>query len=334
MVDAISYDHLYEVGEGYDIIMLAPQISYLYAKTSAILKNKIVLKIPSAIFAKYDVKEMISFIEEERNNRRWTINQDHQPITVRHKRHTGKKILCMTLIRNSNRVHIVYRLYDGRNKILENNEIIKPQLRLEDFYDVIDSELAQYPDIEMIGVSVPGIIHEKYISSMSLEGFEKLDFRRDLQSRYSQKFVFGNDVNVMALGYYSLQEHYSSLSLIFQPISALSGIGHIVHGQLLVGAHHVSGEIQFMPLNYSQSPIELHKTPEGAIEAIAKSIVSVISMLDPELIVICCFMITDINEVIKEVEKYIPKDYIPEIVLIDYLQEYMLLGTLLLCHQD
>ena len=141
-VDAIAYDYLYEVGDGYDVIMLAPQISYLYAKANAILKNKIVLKIPSVIFAKYDVKEMISFIEEERINHKIIIDQNHKPLPVKNKKHTDKKILCMTLIRNSNRVHIVYRLYDGRNKILENNEIIKPTFKLQDFYDVIDSELA------------------------------------------------------------------------------------------------------------------------------------------------------------------------------------------------
>ncbi len=174
-VDAIAYDYLYEVGDGYDVIMLAPQISYLYAKANAILKNKIVLKIPSVIFAKYDVKEMISFIEEERINHKIIIDQNHKPLPVKNKKHTGKKILCMTLIRNSNRVHIVYRLYDGRNKILENNEIIKPTFKLQDFYDVIDSELAQYPDIAIIGVSVPGIIHEEYINSMHLEGIERLE---------------------------------------------------------------------------------------------------------------------------------------------------------------
>ena len=98
---------------------------------------------------------MISFIEE-RINHKIIIDQNHKPLPVKNKKHTGKKILCMTLIRNSNRVHIVYRLYDGRNKILENNEIIKPTFKLQDFYDVIDSELAQYPDIAIIGVSVPG----------------------------------------------------------------------------------------------------------------------------------------------------------------------------------
>ena len=64
----------------------------------------------------------------------------------------------------------------------------------------------------------------------------------------------------------------------------------------------------------------------------AKTVTSIIGFLDPQIIVICCFLITNIEELKKEVAKYIPKDYIPEIVLIDYLQEYMLLGTLLLCH--
>ena len=40
------------------------------------------------------------------------------------------------------------------------------------------------------------------------------------------------------------------------------------------------------------------------------------------------------EEVPKTTVVIVAKDYIPEIVLIDYLQEYMLLGTLLLCHQD
>ena len=331
--DAISYSHLYEIGEDYDVIMLAPQISYLFSQVSAIFKNKLVLKIPSRVFASYDVKDMMGYIDDERNRRRLTVNQNHQPIPVRHKKHTGKKILCLAFIRNSNRVHILYRLYDGRNRILENNEIIKPTLKVEDLYDVIDSELAQYPDIGMIGMAVPGIIHMDYINSISIDGMEILDLKHDLMARYKQEFVFGNDVNVMALGYYSLQDQYESLSLIFQPICALSGLGNIVNGKLLVGKHYVAGEIQFLPLNYTDHPLILHANPKGAIEAMAKSIASIISMLDPELIVICCYMITDMDELMKEVYKYIPREYVPPIEQVDYLQEYMLLGTLMLCHE-
>ena len=46
----------------------------------------------------------------------------------------------------------------------------------------------------------------------------------------------------------------------------------------------------------------------------AKTVTSIISFLDPQIIVICCFLITNIEELKKEVAKYIPKDYIPELV--------------------
>ena len=64
-VSAVSYNNLYKASEDYDMIMLAPQISYMYAKVCEILKNKIVLNIPPAIFAKYDVKEILNLVDQE-----------------------------------------------------------------------------------------------------------------------------------------------------------------------------------------------------------------------------------------------------------------------------
>lgn len=333
-VSAVSYNNLYKASEDYDMIMLAPQISYMYAKVCEILKNKIVLNIPPAIFAKYDVKKMLSIIEEERNYKRTLAKGMHKPLKAKNMQPSGVKTLCLALIRNSNRVHIVYRLYDENNSILENNEIIKPTLSIQDYYDVIDSMLAKYVDIKVIGLSTPGIIRGDQIISMSIKGLEKISITHDFTLKYSQKFVFSNDANTIALGYYSSKENCSSLSFVFQPVSSNSGAGHIVNDRLIAGHHHVAGEIQYLPLSYSKDVLELHQTLEGAIEAMAKTVTSIISFLDPQIIVICCFLITNIEELKKEVAKYIPKDYIPEIVLIDYLQEYMLLGTLLLCHQD
>ena len=329
-VAAVSYNNLFKASEDYDMIMLAPQISYMNAKVREILKNKIVLNIPPAIFAKYDVKKMLAIIEEERNYKKILAKGDHKPLKAKNMKASGIKTLCLALIRNSNRVHIVYRLYDENNGILENNEIIKPTLTIQDYYDVIDSVLAKYPDIKVIGLSTPGIIRGDRIISMGLEGLEEISIKHDFTSKYHQKFVFSNDANTIALGYYSSTENCSSLSFVFQPIISHSGAGHIVNDRLIVGHHHVAGEIQYLPLSYSKDVLELHQTPEGAIEAMAKTITSIISFLDPQIIVIYCFLITDIEELKKEVAKYIPKEYIPQIVSVDYLQEYMLLGTLLL----
>lgn len=333
-VAAVSYNNLYKASDDYDMIMLAPQISYMNAKVCEILKNKIVVNIPSAIFAKYDVKKILSFIEEQRNYKKILSKGKHTPLNARNMKPSGVKTLCLALIRNSNRVHIVYRTYDENNGILESNEIIKPVVSIQDYYDVIDSMLAKYPDIKVIGLSTPGIIRGDRIISMSIVGLQEISIKHDFTLKYSQKFIFSNDANTIALGYYSSTENCSSLSFVFQPVSSYSGAGHIVNDRLIIGHHHVAGEIQYLPLSYSKDVLELHQTPEGAIEAMAKTVASIISFVDPQIIVIYCFLITDIEELKKEVAKYIPKDYIPEIVSIEYLQEYILLGTLLLCHQD
>ena len=45
-VSAVGYNQLYQIGKQFDIIFLAPQISYLHAQIQSILKEQVVLKIP------------------------------------------------------------------------------------------------------------------------------------------------------------------------------------------------------------------------------------------------------------------------------------------------
>ena len=63
-VSAVGYNQLYQIGKQFDIIFLAPQISYLHAQIQSILKEQVVLKIPPLVFARYDVGTMIKDIEQ------------------------------------------------------------------------------------------------------------------------------------------------------------------------------------------------------------------------------------------------------------------------------
>lgn len=191
--------------------------------------------------------------------------------------------------------------------------------------------LVHYPDIEVIGLSTPGIIEEDKIVSISVEDFEEIDIERDFKSKYSQIFVFENETNAVAQGFYAVSPEYDTISFIFQPMVTLSGVGNVVNGKLIKGAHHIAGEIQYLPLDYSKNVLELHKTPEGSLEALSKTIAAITSVLDPQCIVFFCFLIIDLEDVKQEVEEYIPKKYLPDIIQIYYLEEYMLLGTLILC---
>lgn len=333
-VDARGYHEVYQIAQDYDMVLLAPQVSYLYSEVRKILKNQVVLKIPPTIFGKYDVRECIRLIEKNQEELNKEPIKKEEPLHIANLKKSGKKILCLSLIRNRHRVHILYRLYDENNEILENKIIIKRRLYLQDYYDIIDSMLVHYPDIEVIGLSTPGIIEKDKIVSISVEGLEEIDIQRDFVSKYKQKFIFENEANAVAEGFYAVSPEYENVSFIFQPMITLSGVGNVVNGKLVKGAHHISGEVQYLPLNYSKDVLELHKTPEGALEALSKTIAAITSIIDPQCIVFFCFLIIDIEDVKQEVEEYIPKEYLPDIIQVYYLEEYMLLGTLILCIEE
>ena len=110
-------------------------------------------------------------------------------------------------------------------------------------------------------------------------------------------------------------------------------MGSIHNGQLIEGYRHVAGEVQFLSQANEDglflSPAFL--TPEGTLAWAAQCITSIISILGPEIILLSCRLIVRIEDLVKELEKYIPRKYIPEIVQIDSVKDYMLLGQMILC---
>lgn len=332
--DAVGYNELFKIGDQYDVILLAPQISYMHAKVQKILKNQVVLNVPSQIFAKYDVAEMYALIREAMRQKKDNIEINDEPLSSKLTKTSNKKVLCLSLIRNSERIHIVYRLYDEKNRIVIDNEIIKLRISLSDIFDIIDTIILQYYDISIVGITVPGIINNGYVCSTGIPGFQNFDLGRAFKEKYAQQLVISNDVNAVAVGYYASQNKYSSLSFLFQPIAALSGIGNIVNGKLLKGRSNIAGEAQYLPLALSDEKLVLNKTPEGAIELVAKQILAIISLLDPEAILIGCVLIPHVEELRIELEKYIPSAYIPDLVKIEFMQEYIVLGQFILCLQE
>lgn len=63
--DAVSYMNVFEEAEKYDVILLAPQIGYMLSRLKESLTEKLVLQIPTAIFASYDALSAIQFVQDE-----------------------------------------------------------------------------------------------------------------------------------------------------------------------------------------------------------------------------------------------------------------------------
>lgn len=332
-ISAVGYNQLFQVGNQYDVIFLAPQISYLHAKVQNILKDQTVLKIPPQIFAKYDVGKMLSLITDISKNKKTFEKMKSTPLSLKMDVNNQNKILCLSIFKNKERVHIAYRLYNKNNIILD-NEIIKYNIVLQDMYDVLDTVLLQYPNISIIGMSIPGIINNGFLSSSYIDDVENNEIEKAFTTRYTQKILITNDVNAAAVGFYVTQKEYHSLMFLFQPVSLYAGAGIIINGQLISGHNNFAGEVKFLPTELSDNQLNLSKVPEGTLELVSKTMISAMCIIDPQIVVIFSDLITDVSELEKEIKKSIPSHYIPHILKVDNMLEYILLGQMTLCAQS
>lgn len=324
--EAVPYTRLFEEGGNYDVILLAPQISFLHAKVIQVLKDPLIIKIPPRIFAKYDVDQMLTLIRHEMKH--FHKKEVTSSVTeIKEMPIAKEKTLCISVKRvQAPRININYKLFDGK-QVLQESEIIKTNISERDIYDIVEVMFAKYPDIKAVGISMLGIVQENgvYLPNSMFDG---VDFMTYLKERYPAKFVLENDGNCAALGYYVTQNQYRSISLVTRTRQLKpGGVGSIFNGELIRGHCNLAGELQYLPLGI----LDYAQTINGFIEQLAHSILSVMAILAPEAIVIYAPALTEINDVLEIVKKKVPEQFLPSFILIDDLREYATIGLLQLC---
>jgi predicted NBD/HSP70 family sugar kinase len=168
-------------------------------------------------------------------------------------------------------------------------------------------------------------------------GIFDVDVATRFREKYGIRILFVNDANAMALGYYGLQKKTRNLSFYFHPHAArTAGVGNVINGSLYTGQCNLAGEMQYIHriTLYSADPDELLKTPEGTLEIVAKYLISLTATFDPEVIVIYCDMVYDLAMLREEIAKVVQEEYIPKLIKVDDVIEYMFVGGMMLCVQE
>lgn len=214
--------------------------------------------------------------------------------------------------------------------ILEDFEVYKNTISVDDIVDLLNTILYEYPDIQLISLSLPGVVYNGIVT-LKKYGLEECHLQAYLEEKYTQKIVINNDVNTIVMGYFASQDEYESISFLYQArIGGTGGVGHIHREHLIKGRHNIAGEIQYLPISFSENYQEMKKTPEGALEWTTKYCLGITSMVAPEAIIIYNKLISKSDDVKKEMEKYMPESYLPDLIKIESLKEYMLIGCILL----
>lgn len=326
---AVSFDHIYEKGFEADVILLAPQISFQYPKLVEIFHNKLVMKIPPAVFAKYDSGKLLEMIKKEYEKRTDEgVPEENTPLRSIYD--NDHRILTIAVINHSDGTRFGYRIYDHGRKTLD-KEVIKPHSDEQDLYDLLDYVMARHQNIDYIGISLPGITHKGQLDIPQNHSMNH-PLAANIYKRYHTKAILLNDVNAMALGYHAMHEDTDNMVFYFMPRGMSGGgAGVIIDGKLYRGYKNGAGEIWHMTDFAVKDTEKIVHTPEGCLQIITAALLSYISTIAPEKIVYYAEMNPDTEEVRKELSRYIDDAYIPELIHVNRLKRYQLPGTMIRC---
>lgn len=324
--NAVGFMDLFDEGINYDIILLAPQISYQHAKTQQHLTNQAVYNIPPQIFAKYDANALFQFLEEMHFRKEDNIKTSDDSCC--HGEMSNEKVLSIIMARPTPpQINISYRLIENGH-IISENTIKVLHINEQDMVSMIDVLFIQYPDIKKVGISLPGIMKDG-IPTYSSSSLNNIDILGPLKSKYKAEFILINSVNAASIGYYTCQNKYKSLSVLSQSLFLKAGgVGHIINGECLFGRNNMAGEVQFMPMNLSEYSHNL----DGMLQFVAHYCLFITTMVAPEAIVVCCPYILHKDDIVNAMSTYLPTELIPDIILEDDLSNYIHVGLHHLCN--
>lgn len=327
--NAVSYDLVFTEGLKYDVILLAPQAGYLEKKVKEAMANKPVMTIPAAIYGKYDTGALIELVKKIIDEKK---PKETAAEKVSRAFNNLRKILVICVFNSARHIMIRYRYYKNGSLETESN-VVKPDIRFNDIFDILDTMTALHPEIECVGLTMPGTAMKGRLYLPS-QGINNDDIAHEISERYHVLCVLSNDANAVVSGIYSLQDHYQNIVFHYQPYGyKVGGEGIIANGQLVKGMNNRAGEVkEIIPLlKYDYPEDQLGRTPDATYNLLSRELAVVNTLLAPEAIFVYSSMAPEIDILKKELQKYISEEEMPDLYYIDSLNEYMMVGTMLKC---
>lgn len=93
----------------------------------------------------------------------------------------------------------------------------------------------------------------------------------------------------------------------------------------------MAGEIQYCSGHLKKKYFLLQKTKKEILEILSHNILTIVSVIDPDIIILYTELIDDVSELENELLKRLPREGIPCLKKIDHINEYILVGLLHLC---
>lgn len=329
-------------GGDYDVVLLAPQVGYQRKAVAQAFPDAAVVPIPTKIFAAYDAGSALKLVMHLVSDNTVYPVKDTANLKFVRELKNDKTIMVITCIHMSVNGWMGWRIYDKGN-IVAHGSITKAKPSVRDIEDILDTlhlKGVSVHDLDAVGIALPGIVNRGVIGTWShLEEGGGYELSRNLEKQFGVKIFVDNNANAAAVGCYMTQDNYDSVVMHTQQTGNLvGGQGIVVDGHLVKGRKNFAGEIA--PLFKAVHNVtevtgdhDLAWSPEGMRKLVAPLLAADISLVSPDAIYVAVDLLYDLDALRDDIAKYVPDEYIPDLVRVHDYRECIALGELALCLQ-
>lgn len=326
--DAVPYEKLYEAAADKDIVLIAPQIGYQLKNAQQILGEDKVMMIPVQIFSNYDVLGMLELVRKKAGEKTEK-KIDEEKSDISQLADASGSLLVVSIIDMERRTQVAYRLYDDDEVTLK-NQIVKRRYRFSDIEDTITLITASNPGIDAICLVTPGSISNGKLT-YEKAGIIDLPVKENLEKKYNCKVILMNIADAIALGYSHLEREDRNTAFYFLPTGSFAGNFGLAENKHISGTSHLLGGDQLSAIStittFPQNPYTLMNTPEGNIDLAARFMTGMITYTGCECIAYYAKMIPDTEALKNAIAKFIRPEYLPELIKVDSIRDYLYDGA-------
>lgn len=203
-------------------------------------------------------------------------------------------------------------------QVYENHTIHK-LLTIDDINNAVSSTMDKYSNIKALSIGVPGVVNEGKTGFCDFISLNYLDIKTYFEDRYDIKTAVLNDVNSCALGYYSRYKpsENQNIAYIYYPDGGDPGAGIIINGNVVIGSSNFAGEVAYLSHRTMCANPQRPADQANFIEDVLRTILAVNCVINPQTIVLSGYQFNDsnISEIRKLSQSYIPKGHVPNIVV-------------------
>ena len=336
-VQAKPLDQALAEPDSFDAVMLAPQVSYERKRVAAAYPHAVVFEIPARIFGSYDAPGAVRLLTNALNGHTNAVAEQRDPTSLPREISWPGRIMVVTGIHGGRSSSCEYRIFDDGEMILAGKSA-KRAFHFRDIEDLLAGVRLQGFDVgtlDAIGIAVPGIVAEDLIS-LPMNDVHDYDLGGHIQRAYGVPVFLDNDANAAAVGCYSVQHQYESITYHRESFGhSGGGQGMVIDGRLHRGYRNFAGEVNQLvaAAKLSSDSEDLCWTEDGMYELASHWLLANVVIMAPEAIYVDAWPVTDMDRLHAMLAKYVDEVYLPDLIPAPDFTESTLLGEFVLCVQ-